>query len=117
MNSLDLHEIDLALCRSAMYEALALGFGAPTPATIARLIAERQNRDLAEIAAMLQSNSQSEESDGLAACVRQLRLCADARAFESLQISHRRLLNTAKRRSFSSRRNWAILRDSTRPSD
>ncbi|MCG3154693.1 MAG: hypothetical protein DKINENOH_01287 [bacterium] len=91
MNSLDLHEIDLALCRSAMYEALALGFGAPTPATIARLIAERQNRDLAEIAAMLQSNSQSEESDGLAACVRQLRLCADARAFESLQISHRRL--------------------------
>jgi TorA maturation chaperone TorD len=91
MNNFELHEIDLALCRSAIYEALALGFRPPTRATIERLVFEYQNRALAEIAAMLQPNSPNGKLESLAARVRQLSFCADARDLESLQISYRRL--------------------------
>jgi TorA maturation chaperone TorD len=91
MNNLELHEIDLALCRSAIYEALALGFRPPTRATIERLVFEFQNRALVEIAAMLEPNSQNGKLESLTARVRQLNSCADARNLESLQISYRRL--------------------------
>jgi len=84
-------EIDLALCRSAIYEALALGFRPPTVATIERLVSEYQNRALVEIAAMLQTNPQNGQLESLAARVRQLSFCADARELESLQISYRHL--------------------------
>jgi TorA maturation chaperone TorD len=91
MNKIELHEIDMALCRSAIYEALALGFRLPTVATVERLVFEFQNRALAEIAAMLQPNSQHEKVESLASRIRQLSCCVDARELESLQISHRRL--------------------------
>lgn len=91
MSNLELHEIDLALCRSAIYEALALGFRPPTVETIERLVFEYQNRALAEIATMLQSSSPNGKLESLAAQVRQLSYCADARDLDSLQISYGRL--------------------------
>jgi len=48
-----LEAADLALCRSAMWEALALGFRAPTRETVARLVADEGARALAEAAAVL----------------------------------------------------------------
>ncbi len=83
-----INEADLALCRSAIYEALALGFRPPTVATIERLVSEYQNRALVEIAAMLQPNSSNGKLESLTARVRQLSSCADARDLESLQISY-----------------------------
>jgi len=44
---------DLALCRSALWEALALGFRAPTRETVARLASDEGARALAEAAAVL----------------------------------------------------------------
>lgn len=88
MSNFELHEIDLALCRSAIYEALALGFRPPTSATIERLVSEQQNCALAEIAAMLEANGSNQKKDGLAIRVRQLRQRCN---LESLHISYRRL--------------------------
>ncbi len=87
----NLQQIHLALCRSAIYEALALGFRPPTVEAIERLVAEHQNRALVEIAAMLQPNSQNGKLDSLTARVRQLSSCADAQDLESLQLSYRHL--------------------------
>lgn len=86
-----LAKADLALCRSAIYEALALGFRPPTVETIERLVSEYQNRALVEIAAMLLPNSQNGKMESLTARVRQLSFCADAQDLESLQISYRHL--------------------------
>ncbi len=47
------HEVDLALCRSILYEALVLGFKTPTAETISRLISQEANRALADAAAVL----------------------------------------------------------------
>ena len=44
---------DLALCRSALYEALALGFRAPTEETIERLVSADGREALADAAALL----------------------------------------------------------------
>jgi len=46
-------EIDVALCRSAIYEALALGFRPPTAETVARLASEDAVEALADVAALL----------------------------------------------------------------
>jgi DMSO reductase family type II enzyme chaperone len=46
-------EADLALCRSALYEALALGFRPPTEETVARLVAPDSVAALADAATVL----------------------------------------------------------------
>jgi len=46
-------EADLALCRSALYEALALGFRAPTPESVSRLASAEGVTALAEAVAVL----------------------------------------------------------------
>ncbi len=46
-------EADLALCRSVLYEALALGFRAPTDETVARLASAEGASALADAAAIL----------------------------------------------------------------
>lgn len=66
-------EADLALCRSAIYEALALGFRPPTTETYSRLIDADQNSALAQIAAMLDEGGSDGKPVNLAARVRQLR--------------------------------------------
>ena len=48
-----LEAADLALCRSALWEALALGFRPPTEETVARLVSREAARALAEAAAVL----------------------------------------------------------------
>ena len=48
-------KVDLALCRSILYEALALGFRPPTPETISRLASAEGAHALAAAAAVLDS--------------------------------------------------------------
>jgi DMSO reductase family type II enzyme chaperone len=50
-------EADLALCRSALWEALALGLGPPTEAVVARLATPAGARALAAAAAMLDADA------------------------------------------------------------
>lgn len=68
-----MHELDLALCRSAMYEALALGFNPPTRTTFARLLSEEQNDALSELAAIIDAHTPSAKLGNLSPQVRQLR--------------------------------------------
>jgi TorA maturation chaperone TorD len=85
----DTREVDLALCRSAMYEALALGFRPPTAETVKRLILDYHNRALAEIAAMMvETDSPSQREVELPRRIRQLNECFDARNLESLERSY-----------------------------
>lgn len=86
-----LQEADLALCRSAIYEALALGFRVPTAETVERLLTEQQNLALAEIALALDAGSPRQRKENLAFRVRQLIQCSDARNLESLESSYRYL--------------------------
>lgn len=50
---------DIALCRSAIWEALALGFRPPTPETVARLASPHGARALADVAAALDAVADS----------------------------------------------------------
>lgn len=81
-------EVDLALCRSAIYEALALAFSPPTTETHARLIAADQNSALMQIAAMLDEAKSNGASMNLASRVLELRQFAE---IEMLQIAYRDL--------------------------
>ncbi|MCI0527882.1 MAG: molecular chaperone TorD family protein [Nitrospira sp.] len=85
---MDINEIDLTLCRSALYEALALGFRSPSAETLKRLVTEEQNADLAEIAWILDSRSKDKKSERLLSHVRQLKCCADAQNLETLKTSY-----------------------------
>lgn len=90
MNSTpQLNKSDLALCRSAFYEAVSLGFRPPCQETVNRLLAEEQNLALAEIAAILDEQSTAETSDGLSTCVRKLPECADVHDIAALESSYR----------------------------
>jgi len=86
-----LKQIDLALCRSALYEALALGFRPPTAETTKRLVLEYFNLALVEIASRLEVTPSSPKKENLAFRVRQINLCADARYLGSLETSYRYL--------------------------
>lgn len=80
-----MHEFDLALCRSALYEALALGFHPPTRATIARLLEEEQNEALRELAAIIDAHTSSDKLGNLSPQVRQL---CEAQSLEALAESY-----------------------------
>lgn len=77
-----MNEIDLALCRSAIYEALALGFRPPSRETVERLVGEDQNAALAQVAASLETSEARDKSASLAFHVRRLSRCADLDALE-----------------------------------
>lgn len=62
------NESDLALCRATLYNALALGFRAPTEETLARLASQDGAGALADAAAVVDAN----EGLGLAPTVRGL---------------------------------------------
>jgi DMSO reductase family type II enzyme chaperone len=53
---------DLALCRSALWEALALGFRPPTDETVARLASDEGARALADAAALLDVDGKTDLS-------------------------------------------------------
>jgi DMSO reductase family type II enzyme chaperone len=83
METIQLNEADLALCRSALYEALALGFCPPTQETADRLLTETQNQSLAEIATLLDQKSNGDQSS-MSRTVRKLTKSSDA-SRESLE--------------------------------
>jgi DMSO reductase family type II enzyme chaperone len=91
MNNFQIQETDLALCRSAMYEALALGFRPPTMETSERLIDDEQNSALVQIATMLDESGSIGESINIAHHVRHLAQCVEARSLEALEKSYRHL--------------------------
>ena len=82
MNNFQIQETDLALCRSAIYEALALGFRPPTSETFERLIAADQNSALAQIATMLEASGSNGKTTNIASHVRQLHQAADLEILE-----------------------------------
>jgi TorA maturation chaperone TorD len=88
MNNSEMQEIDLALCRGAMYEALALGFRPPNERTMARLVFRYHNLALMEIAAMLDEQFSNLQNERLADRVRQLSYSNDAWNLESLENAH-----------------------------
>ncbi|MFQ5602728.1 MAG: molecular chaperone [bacterium] len=85
----NLHTIDLALCRSGFYEALALGFRPPTAETFERLLSEVQNRALAEMVGMLENMTSDSRPIGWSKAVLRLRSCTDAQNLDSLECSYR----------------------------
>jgi len=89
--AIKLTEADLALCRSGIYEALALGFRPPNRESIERLLTQTHNQALAEIAAILDEESSDQESKSLAACVRKLMECSEVPELEFLNSSFRYL--------------------------
>lgn len=89
--TMDINEIDLALCRSALYEALALGFRAPTTETLERLVTEEQNTALAEIASILDSTFKGRDEVTLSRLhdnLCKLRSCTNAQNLETLKSSY-----------------------------
>lgn len=78
-------EIDLALCRAALYSALALGLRPPTKETVDRLVSAEGAAALAEAAAIL-------DEDGAAGLrPAALNLSADNANLSVLSNAHRRL--------------------------
>jgi TorA maturation chaperone TorD len=85
---------DVALCRSLLYQALAIGFRRPTEITRTRLLTEEAAEALAEAAAVLDDERQRPAAgtqDGLATRVRALPRSVDGRALETLLRSHLKL--------------------------
>jgi DMSO reductase family type II enzyme chaperone len=84
----------VALCRSLLYEALAIGFRRPTEVTRTRLLTEDAAAALAEAAAVLDEEvplPSAGTQDGLAALVKALARSDDGRTLESLLLSHLKL--------------------------
>jgi TorA maturation chaperone TorD len=88
----EINEIDLALCRSALYGALALGFRPPTEETVARLVLYEGATALADATAVLEANRES----GLASAVRSLTIVKATSVME-LSASFRRLFGHTAR--------------------
>lgn len=86
-------DIDFALCRAALYSALALGFRPPTDASIARIVGADNSAALAAAAGWLDGGKQ-----GLAAAVEDLARSAGA---EALGASHLALFGHSARGSVS----------------
>ncbi|HEU4400827.1 MAG TPA: molecular chaperone TorD family protein [Candidatus Polarisedimenticolia bacterium] len=79
--------LDVALCRSLLYQALALGFRTPTARTLSRLAGADETLALAEAAAVLDADG----GTGLAPKVRALAASPDAGTSESLAATYRHL--------------------------
>ena len=86
-------ETDVALCRSALYEALALGFRPPTVETRARLASAEAASALADAAAVLDG----ERDTDLAQIVRRLVPSSLPPSVEALEASYRNLFGHTAR--------------------
>lgn len=75
---------DLALCRSGLYEALALGFRPPSAETLARLASPDAAAALADVAGVLDDAWGSTLADGVRALGRPTSLTALGTAFDRL---------------------------------
>jgi DMSO reductase family type II enzyme chaperone len=86
-------EVDLALCRSILYEALALGFRPPTAETMERLVSPNAVNALAAAVAVVDSLWNTD----LATLARRFPGSPVPPSLESLQGSHRRLVGHTAR--------------------
>jgi TorA maturation chaperone TorD len=86
-------ELDLALCRSALYEVLALGFRPPTPALLSRLFTSEAAVVLEQAAAVLDAAWQTD----LSHYVRRLRPSPGEETLPWLEASFRRLFGHVAR--------------------
>ena len=85
------NETELALCRSALYEALALGFRPPNQETVSRLLTQTHNQALTEIGSALDGKYNGRQSNGLAKGVQELMRGSETRESELLNNSFRYL--------------------------
>lgn len=86
-------EIDLALCKSAIYEALALGFRPPDAETLSRLGSTEGALALADAAALIDA----EQGTDLARLARDLPGPAGSEDLSNLTVSFRRLFGHTAR--------------------
>ncbi len=86
-------EVDLALCRSVLYEALALGFLAPTVETISRLASSEGVEALADAAAVLDEAW----STDLAQCIHRLTVSPIPPPLDTLELWFRKLFGHTAR--------------------
>ena len=89
--TIKLTEADLALCRSGIYEALALGFRPPSQETVSRLLSQTHNQALTEIGLALDGKYNGSQSNGLARSVQELMGGSEAKKSELLNHSFRYL--------------------------
>jgi TorA maturation chaperone TorD len=82
-------EIELALCRSALYEALAVGFRPPSPEMVARLATADGAAGLVAAAELLDRHAPRSDAPALASLVR--RLAETDTAVPVLDASYQRL--------------------------
>lgn len=85
--AIKLTEADLALCRSGIYEALALGFRPPNQETVSRLLTQTHNQALSEIGSALDGKDNGSQSNGLAKGVQELMRGSEAQKSELLNHS------------------------------
>jgi DMSO reductase family type II enzyme chaperone len=85
--------VDLALCRSILYEALALGFRPPTAETMERLVSPKAVNALADAVAVLDFAWNTD----LATLARQFPGSPVLPSLEAFQASHRRLFGHTAR--------------------
>jgi DMSO reductase family type II enzyme chaperone len=88
-----LDEVDLALCRSILYEALALGFRPPTAETVERLVSPTAVQALADAVAVLDSARNTD----FATLARRFPGSPVPPSLEALMASHRRLFGHTAR--------------------
>lgn len=87
------HEIDLALCRSAIYEALAIGFYRPTEEVLRRLSQESGNLSLSLLALALDMHAGTDVTGdkSLSGLIERLGQAACASSLNSLEEAYHRL--------------------------
>jgi DMSO reductase family type II enzyme chaperone len=90
-------EVDLALCRSILYEALALGFRPPTEETVARLVAPDAIKALADAITVLDSAWGTHLAQLLLECPLGTSAPQPLCALDPLQSSFRRLFGHTAR--------------------
>ncbi len=86
-------EVDLALCRSILYEALALGFRPPTAETVERLVSPNSVNALADAVAVLDYAWDTH----LASLIHRFTGSPLPPSLESHEVSHRRLFGHTAR--------------------
>lgn len=83
-----LQKSEIALCRSALYEALALGFARPLPGMMNRLLTEEHNSALAELAANLDNSTSDQDAASLENSVHALLTNRSDTVLVNLQRAH-----------------------------
>lgn len=86
-------EVDIALCRSILYEALALGFRPPTAETVERLVSPTAVKALADAVAVLDSAWNT----SLATLVHRVSDSPVPPSLDSLQVLYRRIFGHTAR--------------------